>query len=146
MLILRIVLSAFLVLETLNVLILYFQPQSLRGNGIGIFKAFEKSRDIPAVRHLVKYLINWIAGTKLIFIALIIVILIKGDQMLLALSVGFLSLSILTFFWRLYPSLKKMDEDNELVLKGYSKTLGIMISSFLIFFSLALILTAIIYK
>lgn len=70
----------FLVLETLNVFMLYFTPGTRRGNGLGVFNAYEKSKADAEVHALVKYLINWLAGTKLIFIALLIVILISGNN------------------------------------------------------------------
>lgn len=45
-------LSVFLVLELLNVFTLYFQPQSKRGNGIGVFVAWEKRTQDPQVQRL----------------------------------------------------------------------------------------------
>ena len=78
--IVTIAIIAFLVLETLNVLMLYFTPGTHRGNGLGVFNAYEKSKADAEVHALVKYLINWVAGTKLIFIALLIVILITGNN------------------------------------------------------------------
>ena len=132
---------AFTILEVLNVIILYFQPQSKKGNGIGVFKAFEKSKETPEVHALVKYLINWVAGTKLIFIALLIIIMIRADETTQLLSVIALILSIMTFYWRLYPAIKKMDANNELDPKGYSKTLGFMILGFIIIFMAALLIT-----
>lgn len=131
----------FIVLETLNIIILYFTPTSKKGNGVGIFKAYEKSKEIPEVHALVKYLINWIAGTKLIFIALLIVIVLTADEFTQTLSVTALILSISSFFWRLYPSIKRMDKRNEISPKGYSKTLGIMIFSFLAVFTSALLIS-----
>jgi hypothetical protein len=44
MTILTISIIAFLVLETLNVLMLYFTPGTRRGNGLGVFNAYEKSK------------------------------------------------------------------------------------------------------
>lgn len=46
---------------------LYFTPGTHRGNGLGVFNAYEKSKSDSEVHSLVKYLINWVAGTKLIF-------------------------------------------------------------------------------
>lgn len=132
---------AFLVLETLNVIILYFTPTSKKGNGLGVFNAYEKSKEIPEVHALVKYLINWVAGTKLIFIALLIVIIIKADESTQMLSVTALILSILSFYWRLYPSIKKMDKEGQLNPKGYSKTLGIMIFGFVTVFVTVLLIS-----
>lgn len=131
-----IVISAFIILEIFNVLILYFAPESKKGNGLGIFKAYEKSKEIPEVHALIKYLASWVAGTKLIFIALLMLILIKGDVSLQRLSLLALILSISTFYWKLFPLIKKMDSNNQLDPKGYSKTLVIMITSFIAIFIL----------
>jgi len=46
------------ILETLNVLMLYFAPDTRRGNGLGVFNAYEKSKADAEVHALVKYLIN----------------------------------------------------------------------------------------
>jgi hypothetical protein len=56
--ILSIVIILFLILETLNVIMLYFTPGTRRGNGLGVFNAYEKSKSDPEVHALVKYLIN----------------------------------------------------------------------------------------
>lgn len=138
--ILSIVIIVFLVLETSNVLMLYFTPGTKMGNGIGVFNAYEKSKKDPEVHKLVKYLINWVAGTKLIFIALLIVILIKGNEETILLSVIALIISIFTFFWRLYPIIRNMDKADQISPKGYSKTLGYMIAGFIIIFSVALVI------
>lgn len=58
----------------------YFTPGTHRGNGLGVFNAYEKSKKDPEIHALVRYLINWVAGTKIIFIALLIVTLITGDN------------------------------------------------------------------
>lgn len=140
--ILSIVIIAFVVLESLNILMLYFYPGFKQGNGIGVFNAYEKSKENPEVHAFVSYLINWVAGTKLIFIALLIVILITGDETSKLYSVIALIISILSFFWRLYPSIRKMDKNRQITPVGYSKTLGGMIIGFL----LAFIIAAIIYS
>ena len=118
---------------------LYFTPDTRRGNGIGVFNAYEKSQEDPDVQALVKYLINWVAGTKLIFIGLLIIILIMGNSTIRVFSVIALIFSILTFFWRLYPAIRKMDKTDQITPKGYSKTLGIMIGGFIAMFAVTLI-------
>ena len=138
--ILSIAIIAFLVLETSNVVMLYFIPGTRKGNGLGVFNAYEKSKADPEVHALVRYLIFWVAGTKLIFIALLIVVLIKGDESTILFSVIALIFSILTFFWRLYPIVRKMDKDNQITPKGYSNTLAYMIAGFVLVFSIALII------
>ena len=137
--ILSIVIIIFVVLETLNVFMLYFTPNTHHGNGIGVFNAYEKSKADPDVHALVKYLINWVAGTKLIFIGLLIVILIMGNSTIRVFSVIALILSILTFFWRLYPAIRNMDKTDQITPKGYSKTLGIIIAGFIAIFAVILI-------
>lgn len=135
-----VVISIFLCLELANVLLLYFAPTSKKGNGVGVFDAFEKSKENPEVHAFVKYLINWVAGTKLIFIALLLVILFIGNQTTVLYSAFVLILSIATYFWRLHPLIRAMDEKNQITPKGYSKTLGIMILCFMLFFVVAIVL------
>ena len=43
------------------------------------------------------------------------------------------------YFWRLHPTIKKLDAMGCITLKGYSKALGWMITGFLIMFTLALL-------
>jgi len=83
--IITIVTIGFLVLEAANVVALYFFPGSKYANGVGVFKAWEKSKSDPEIHNFVKYLVNWVAGTKLIFILLLIVILYMGDEQTLVL-------------------------------------------------------------
>jgi hypothetical protein len=141
--ILTIAIVLFAILETLNVFMLYFTPGTRKGNGIGVFNAYEKSKADPEVHALITYLINWVAGTKLIFIFLLVIILITGNSTTKLFSVAGLILSILTFYWRLYPSIKSMDKKGYITPKGYSKTLGVMIASFIGVFSIALVLSLI---
>jgi hypothetical protein len=99
----------------------------------------KKTQEDPEVRAFVNYLINWVAGTKLIFIVLIIGIIISGPPETKVYSVIALIFSIMTFFSRLYPSLKRMDSDDQLAPKGYSRTLAIMIGSFIGVFAISLV-------
>jgi len=137
--ILKIVMSLFILLELSNVLMLYFTPGTKRGNGMGAFKAWEKSKQDNEIHELVRYLVYWVAGTKLIFIALIIVIIIFGDWLTQLFATIALVLSILSFYWKLYPIIKKMDTNDQIDPKGYSKTLGIMIGAFVLVFLAAII-------
>ena len=134
------VIIAFTVLETLNILILYFTPGTRKGNGIGIFNAYEKSKKDPEVHALINYLINWVAGTKLIFVALLIVILITGNSTTQLYSAIALILSISTFFWRLYPAIRRMDASGQVSPRGYSKNLALMILVIVLAFIGALII------
>ncbi|MCK8060809.1 MULTISPECIES: hypothetical protein [unclassified Fusibacter] len=139
--ILIIAIILFLVLELMNVATLYFKPDSKAGNGIGVFNAWEKSKEIPEVHELVKYLTYWVAGTKLIFIGLLLVIILTANEVTQFYAVGVLILSIFSFYWRLYPMIKKMDAQNHITPKGYSKTLGMMITVIIIVLSAVLFIS-----
>lgn len=138
--ILTIAMIAFAVLELLNVIMLYLTPGTKKGNGLGVFNAYEKSKSDPEVHALVNYLVNWVAGTKLIFIVLLIGIMITGSPATKVFSVIALIFSILTFFSRLYPIICKMDEKGELSPRGYSRTLAFMIAGFVAVFAAALVI------
>ena len=138
--ILSVAILAFVVLETLNVLLLYFAPESKKGNGVGVFRAFKKSKDDPEIHTFVVYLVDWIAGSKLIFISLLLVIAFVGNSATKILSIVALIPSILTFYWRLFPAIKKLDSENQMDPKGYSRTLAIMIAGFIGAFAVVLII------
>ena len=76
----------FLILESINVATLYFSPGSKLANGVGVFKAWEESKQYPNIHNLVQFLVYRVAGTKLIFIFLLIVILYSGNQNTLLLT------------------------------------------------------------
>ena len=128
--ILSAVIIAFVVIETLNIGMLYFRPGSRLGNGLGVFNAYAKADADPDTGALVRYLVNWVAGTKLIFVALLVVILVTGSQTTRAYAVVALVLSILAFFWRMFPAIVRLDREDQITPKGYSRTLGIMIACF----------------
>jgi hypothetical protein len=130
----RIVTIAFLILEATNVLALYFFPGSKYANSAGVFKAWEKSKADPELHNFVKYLVNWVAGTKLIFILLLIVILSTADDQTLVFSSTALIIAIASFFWRLFPLIRRMDRDDQINPKNYSAVLGWMISAFTLVF------------
>jgi len=138
-----IVIAGFLVLETTNVVALYFFPDSKLANSIGVFNAWEKSKGDPEIHNFVKYMVNWVAGTKLIFILLLVVILLTADEQTLLLTGIALVLSIAVFFWRLFPLVRKMDRDDQLDPKNYSAVLGWMILGMIIILSAAAILLVI---
>ncbi|HMA83551.1 MAG TPA: hypothetical protein VKP59_04915, partial [Candidatus Thermoplasmatota archaeon] len=58
-------------------------------------------------------------------------------------AVSVLLLTTSMFFVKLYPLIKKMDKQKELTITGYSKTLALMITSFLIMFIAALLIETI---
>ena len=136
--IISIVIIGFLILEAANVVTLYFFPDSKYANGVGVFKAFEKSKADPEIHNFVKYLVNWVAGTKLIFIFLLIIIIYSADDQTLILTNIALVISIASFFWRLFPLIRKMDREDQIDPKNYSAFLGWMIAAFILVFLAAL--------
>jgi len=75
-----------------------------------------------------------------IFIVLLIGIIITGNAATKVFSIIALIFSILTFFSRLYPGIRSMDQAGQITPHGYSRTLGIMIVCFVVFFCIALVL------
>jgi hypothetical protein len=133
----KIAIIAFIILETGNIIMMYFLPDSKMGNGVGVFKAWEKSKTDPEIHNFAKYMVNWVAGTKVIFILLLIVFLVWGDDKTLPFVGVAMTLSIATFFFRLFPMMKDMDQKDQVDPKGYSKTLRWMILGMILVFSAA---------
>ncbi|MFI3172001.1 MAG: hypothetical protein R3Y58_06515 [Eubacteriales bacterium] len=137
--ILDIAIIIFIIMETANVAILYFKPDSPLGNGVAIFNEWEESK-ADDNRHLfASYMTYWVAGTKLIFIVLLAVILATGSELTKVWGVVAMILSIATYFWKLHPIIKTLDKVGKITPQGYSKALGAMIAGFLIMFSGALL-------
>ncbi len=131
MIFLRIIIIGFLLLEASNVLALYFFPGSKYANAVGTFNAWEKSKEDPEIHSFIKYLVNWVAGAKLIFLMLLIVIIFTADDQSLVFTGIALVISIASFFWRLFPLIRQMDHDGQLTPKKYSIALGWMIATFI---------------
>lgn len=134
---LKIVTIGFLLLEAANVLTLYFAPGSKYANGVGVFTAWERSKSDPELHDFVAYLVNWVAGTKLIFILLLVVMLYTADDQSLVLMGGAMAVAIASFFWRLFPLIRKMDRANQIDPRNYSAVLGWMITAFIALFLVA---------
>lgn len=143
--VLSLVLIGFGTLELLNVLTLYLAPGSHRGNALGVFRAYERSKQDPEVHALVRYLTDWVAGTKLIFIVLLIGIVITGAPETKVFTGIALIFSILTFYSRLYPSITRMDRAGQIEPRGYSRTLALMIASFVVVFAVAVVVVLVRY-
>ncbi|MFQ5436076.1 MAG: hypothetical protein ACE5FD_14475, partial [Anaerolineae bacterium] len=111
------------------------------GNGVGVFNAWEKSKSDPEMHQFVRYLVFWVAGTKLIFIALLIVILFTANESTKLWTAAAMIASIASFFWRLFPMTRSMDNEGHISPPGYSKTLGVMIAGFIGMFAIALFWT-----
>lgn len=129
----------FVVMETANVCILYFAPTSRLGNGVAVFNGFKASKEDENAHLFVSYMVNWVAGVKLIFIVLLIVILLVGNEMTKIGAVLAMILSIATYYFRLHPIITKLDTHGEITPKGYSKVLFGMITGFMLMFTFALI-------
>lgn len=134
------VISVFLLLELSNVLALYFAPGSKYANAVGIFTAWEKSKQYPEIHDFVKYLVYWVAGTKLIFLLLLAVIIIYADMNTQRMGLLALMIATLSFYWRLFPLIKKMDRNGQVEPKNYSMVLGLMIFIFIAMFAVAAII------
>ncbi len=137
--ILDVAILLFVILESLNILILYFFPDSKRGNGISVFSHWEKSKEKEEVHLFAKYMANWVAGSKLIFIGLLVVILLTGSDTTKFYAIISMIISIGTYFWKLHPIISRLDDLGGISPKGYSITLGKMISTFLLVFSVVAI-------
>lgn len=138
--ILDIAILTFIIMETSNIIILYFFPDSKIGNGVAVFNTYENSKQDPNTHLFIKYLTNWVAGTKLIFIVLLLVILSTGNDITKTYAVAVMILSIATYFFRLAPIIKKLDNNNLVTPKGYSKILNYMIIGFMLMFTIALLI------
>jgi hypothetical protein len=136
----NICISLFIILELANVLTLYFNPDTKLFNGMGAFKAWDRIKDDDRYGDFVRYLVNWIAGAKLIFIALLIVILCFGSHQVKVISCAAMILSIASFFWRLFPLIKKIDLNGMIDPPNYHKTLAIMILSIMGLFVTAFVI------
>ena len=135
---LSIIIVIFMIMELSNVIILYFKPEFKYGNGVSVFNGWEKSKDDENMHNFVKYLVNWVAGVKLIFIVLLGAIVALGNEELKILAVICLIISIATYYFRLSPLIRKLDKNNEITPKGYSKTLDLTIFSFICVFIIGL--------
>ena len=133
----KVVILAFIILELSNVLALYFIPGTKKANSVGVFSAWEKSKQYPEIHDFIKYLVNWVAGTKLIFLLLLGVIVLWGNLELQQLSLLALGFATLTFYWRLFPLIRKMDREDQIHPKNYSFVLGGMIFMMILLFGFA---------
>lgn len=138
--ILSISIIIFCVMELGNVLILYFMPDSKLGNGVAVFDSWQDVKKDASLDLFAHYMAYWVAGVKLIFIFLLMMVLFTGTEVTKMWAVIAMILSIATYFWKLHPIIKKLDNMNKITPKGYSKILGSMITGFLLMFTIALIL------
>jgi hypothetical protein len=118
----------FGVLEVMNVAVLYEAPGSRKANGVGVFTAWEKSKADPEVHLLVRYLVYWVAGVKVIFLALLAVLVVTGTERTKTAAGAALAAAVAVFFWKLFPLARRADLSGAMRPTGYSRTLGIMIA------------------
>lgn len=135
-----IVILAFILLEFSNVLALYFAPGSKYANAVGVFSAWEKSKQDPEIHDFVRYLVNWVAGAKLIFLFLLGVIVLYGNSDIKRMSLIALCVATISFYWRLFPLIRKLDLKGQIKPKNYSTVIGVMIFVFIVLFALAAII------
>jgi len=136
--ILDLAIIVFIVMEMANVCILFFAPNFRRGNGVAVFNQWEKSKGEEASHLFARYMAYWVAGTKLIFIVLLLVILLTAHEETKIWAVAVMIISIASYYWRLHPIINKLDRMGEITPKGYAKTLSYMIAAFILMFTLAL--------
>ncbi len=123
-----IVMIGFLLLEVSNVFVLFITPDSRQVHGMGMFPAWQKSKSDPDVHNLMRYLTIWVAGSKLILVALLIVILAWGGKQLLPIAGFAMAISMLPFYFGLFPTMKRIDERYQVEPKGFSMRLGFTIT------------------
>jgi hypothetical protein len=136
----KIVILVFMLLELSSVFALYFAPGSKNANAVGVFTAWEKSKQYPEIHDFIRYLVYWVAGAKLIFLFLLAVIVVFSDFDSLRLSLIALAVATASFYWRLFPLIRKMDKAGQIKPKNYSMVLGVMIFLFIAVFLTAVIL------
>ena len=136
----EIVILVFLLLELSNVIALYFAPGSKYANAVGVFTAWEKSKQYPEIHDFIKYLVYWVAGAKLIFLMLLGMVILFDDFDRQRMSLLALAIATSSFYWRLFPLIRKMDKAGQITPKNYSILLGFMILAFIAVFVTAIIL------
>ncbi len=136
---LTVLVAVFLVLEAANVAALYVAPGSERFNAVGVFTGWEASQADAELAPFVRYLVYWVAGTKVIFIGLWLVILLVGDPTTRFWASVVMVPAIATFYWRLFPIARRLDESGRMRPAGYSRVLGWMIAGMLVAFVAAIV-------
>lgn len=131
---LTIAMSAFLLLEISNVFVLFFAPDSPQVHGMGMFPVWEKIKKDVNMYNLVRYFTFWVAGSKLILIVLLVIVLVMGTPMMKVIAGYVTGLSMLPFYWGLFPTMKKIDENDQVEPKGFAMRLGFTITMFILMF------------
>ncbi len=137
--IIDIILLFFIVMEGTNVIILYRKPDFPYGNGVGVFNHWHKAQEEEDSKLFITYLVNWVANCKLIFIALLVVILATGSTFTKTVAVAVMIPAVAAYFLTLHPLIKALDNKGHITPKGYSKALFGMITGFIVCFVVALV-------
>lgn len=140
---LQVVVGVFLALEAANVAALYLAPGSPRANAVGPFAGWHDSMADPDLHRFVRYLVYWVAGTKLIFLALWLVILLAAPVRTQVIASAVMVPAIATFYWRMYPIVRDLGRRGKVVPRGYARNLGLIIAAFAVAFGAAALLAVV---
>lgn len=141
MLFLKVVMFGFILLEVSNAYVLFFVPESSKVHGMGMFPAWQKAKADADIHNLLRYFTFWVAGSKLIMSALLVIILFWGGDLLVTITGFALSLSMLPFYFGLFPTMKKIDENDQVTPKGFANQLAFTITSLIIAFFIGALVT-----
>lgn len=136
--ILSITIIIFCIMEFSNVVVLYFFTDYKIANSVAFFDTWDKIKKEEDTKLFGYYMVYWVAGVKLIFIFLLLIIAFLGSELLKIFAIISMILSISTYFFKLHHIIKKLDEMNKITPKNYSKILDNMIIIFLLMFSFSL--------
>lgn len=136
--ILDIAIYIFITMELSNVLIMYFKPDFRHGNSMATFKAWERVKQEEREHLFARYLVRWVANCKLIFIVLLFLIALLGNEEIKLWAVVVTTLSIGVYFITLHPLIRRLDKLGDLLPAGYSIRLASIIGGFMALFVVAL--------
>ena len=139
--ILKCTIFVFVFIELANAIVMYFKPDFKYGNSMKPFSEFEKCKEDTNTYFFVKYLINWVANCKVIFVSILVIIAFFGSLQLIRVAVLVTILSIALYFITLYPIIRHLDKNGRISPKGYSKTLSVLVGSFIMIFTIAFVLS-----
>jgi hypothetical protein len=132
----------FIVIESMNVLALYFSPGTKYANSVGMFVAWEKSKQYPEIHQFIRYLVYWVAGVKVMVLFLLAMLVIFAEAFIIRNALLVLGVATATFFWRLFPIIRTMDKNEQIKPMRYSIGLAIMILIFIAVFFVSYIVYA----
>jgi hypothetical protein len=125
----KVCMLVFVVIEILNMLELYFMQDQCKFNGLCIFRGWEKAKEDPDVHELLRYLINWLAGIKMIVIGLVLILVFTAPEKTLLFAAVALIITIGSFFWRMVPMIRRADAAGRIQPAGRSRSLAWMVAS-----------------